>query len=164
MVSTGATQRNFHKLRVRSAEATKLASNESLQRYWRNAGQSRTKYIWSAAKVASFTETIRSGPVSSTTTPSMTRSKSSTTCPSTSSSADLPCRVTRIHQAHLPGYPLTTCFYFCMVQLHQGGTSLETKVIVSLDMLRRLRDAVMLDDLTGQPVQVAAQGENMNVC
>ena len=51
-----------------------------------------------------------------------------------------------------------------MVLPHQGSGSLETKVIVSLDMLRRLRDAVMLDDLTGQPVQVAAQGENMDVC
>ena len=60
------------------------------------------------------------------------------TCP-----AELP----ELNQVHFVDYPLTMCFQCSMVLLHLGGAGPETRVHVSLDLLRRLRDVELMDDL-----------------
>ncbi len=70
------------------------------------------------------------------------------TCP-----AELP----ELNQAHFVGYPLTMCFQCCMILLNLGGAGPEARVHVSLDLLRRLRDVELVDDLSGEPVQAPRQ-------
>ena len=60
-----------------------------------------------------------------------------------------------LDQVHFVGYPLTMCFQCAMVLLHLQGAGPETRVHVSLDLLRRLRDVELLDNLSGEPVQAA---------
>ena len=64
------------------------------------------------------------------------------TCP-----AELP----EFNQVHFVGYPLTMCFQCSMILLNLGGAGPETRVQVSLDLLRRLRDVELVDDLAAGP-------------
>ena len=70
------------------------------------------------------------------------------TCP-----AELP----ELNRVHFVGYPLTMCFQCSMILLHLGGAGPEVRVHVSLDLLRRLRDVELVDDLNGGPVQATVQ-------
>ena len=56
-------------------------------------------------------------------------------------------------QVHFVGYQLTMCFQCAMALLHLEGAGPETRVHVSLDLLRRLRDVELLDNLSSEPVQ-----------
>ena len=53
---------------------------------------------------------------------------------------------------HFVGYPLTMCFQCSMILLHLGGAGPEVRVHVSLDLLRRLRDVELMDDLSALAV------------
>ena len=76
---------------------------------------------------------------------------------------DLPERVVQCHtcfaelpelnRVHFVGYPLTICFQCSMILLHLGGAGPEVRVHVALDLLRRLRDVELMDDLSALPVQ-----------
>ena len=46
----------------------------------------------------------------------------------------------------------TICFHCVMIGLHLGGLRPETPVVVSANLLRRLRDGELHDSLTGLPV------------
>ena len=80
---------------------------------------------------------------------------------------DLPQRVVKCHtcpaqlpelnQVHFVGYPSTMCFQCSMILLHLGGAGPEVRVHVSLDLLRRLRDVELLDDLNGGPVPATVE-------
>ena len=80
---------------------------------------------------------------------------------------DLPQRVVKCHtcpaqlpelnQVHCVGYPLTMCFQCSMILLHLGGAGPEVRVHVSLDLLRRLRDVELVDDLNGGPVPATVE-------
>ena len=71
-----------------------------------------------------------------------------------------PTELSEINQVHFLGYPLTMCFQCCMVLLHLGGAGLETRVHISLDLLRKLRDLELLDDLSGEPVQAPRERDD----
>ena len=80
---------------------------------------------------------------------------------------DLPERVVQCHtcfaelpelnRVHFVGYPLTMCFQCSMILPHLGGAGPEVRVHVSLDLLRRLRDVELMDDLSVLPVQAPAR-------
>ncbi len=80
---------------------------------------------------------------------------------------DLPERVVQCHtcfavlpelnRVHFVGYPLTMCFQCSMILLHLGGVGPEVRVHVSLDLLRRLRDVELMDDLNGEPLQTPSE-------
>ena len=53
------------------------------------------------------------------------------------------------------------CFHCWTVLLHLGGAGPEIRVSVSLDMLRRLRDVELVDDLTGGLVHAPSEGAEM---
>ena len=63
-----------------------------------------------------------------------------------------PAELREFNQVHFVGYPLTMCFQCSMILLHLGGAGPEVRVHVSLDLLRRLRDVELVDELTGRPV------------
>ena len=69
--------------------------------------------------------------------------------------ATCPAELPELDQVHFVGYPSTMCFQCAMVLLHLQGAGPETRVHVSLDLLRRLRDVELLDNLSGEPVQAA---------
>ena len=73
--------------------------------------------------------------------------------------ATCPAELRELDQVHFVAYPLVMCFQCSMILLHLRGAAAETRVHVSLDLLRRLRDVEFLDSLTGEPVQVH---HNMN--
>ena len=64
-----------------------------------------------------------------------------------------PAEVRELNQVHFVGYPLTVCFQCSMTLLHLGGAGPGVRVHVSLDLLRRLRDVELMDDLNGDPLQ-----------
>lgn len=69
--------------------------------------------------------------------------------------ATCPAELPELDQVHFVGYPLMMCFHCSMMLLHLQGAGPETRVHVSLDLLRRLRDVELLDNLSGEPVQAA---------
>ena len=52
----------------------------------------------------------------------------------------------------------TICFHCVMIGLHLGGFRPETPMVVSADLLRRLRDGQLSDNLTGLPVGLQPTG------
>ena len=72
------------------------------------------------------------------------------TCP-----AELP----ELNQVRFVGYPLMMCFQCSMTLLRLDGAGPEIRVIVSLDLLRMLRDIELMDDLTGEPLQASTEGD-----
>ena len=71
--------------------------------------------------------------------------------------ATCPAELPELDQVHFVGYPSTMCFQCSMILLHLGGAGPEVRVHVSLDLLRRLRDVELVDDLNGGPVQATVE-------
>ena len=67
-----------------------------------------------------------------------------------------PAELPELNEVQVLGYPLTMCLQCSMILLQLGGAGPKTRMIVSLNLLRRLRDVELVDDLGGGPVRAPA--------